>query len=238
MTTEEKRRFWTERGLAEGDWLGLACCLLADYFSRDFLTPLQELDVVFSLEVKDWTLRRYMDLITKSRTKEELDLAKLVYPRRGSTAGRVDPTSLTFPNYSVEDFNPRSDVGGLFLPPPTAQMMNVDDRCKTLTLMTSASSGTGCSSGRNKDYNTIRWRRPRRDVDVLWHRREEEGLWRVRKRPPPPPDRPLLGHRLLLPHPTEVALLVLKKREDGGGGDVKAEKKSKKWDWWMIEDMG
>ncbi len=51
LTPIEKRRFWSSRLLADGDWLGLACGLLAEYFSRDFLTPLQEMDTVFSLEV-------------------------------------------------------------------------------------------------------------------------------------------------------------------------------------------
>ncbi len=179
--------------------------------------------------MKDWTLGRYMDLITKTRSKEELDLAKVVYPRRRSTAGGVDPTSIQFPNFSVEDFNPRSDVGGLFLPPPTALVSREDEEEE----VAAAKAATLASAS-----GTIRWRR--RSVGQLWHKREEDGLWRVRRRPPPPPDDPLLAGKLVLPHPAEVALLVLKKREDAaaGGGDIAKRMERKGWDWWMVEDMG
>ncbi len=242
LTPTEKKRFWLDRGLSDGDWLGLACGLLAEYFSRDFLTPMQEADTVFSLEVKDWTLGRYMDLITKGRTREELDLAKVVYPRKEGVSGGngLDPLTIEPPAFAAVQFNPRSRVGGLFQPPPTLGL-------ETATTAMSGETGEKEAmldfSGARGD--TIKWRRRSVGHGQLWHAHGEEGLWRVRRRPPKPREGPLLrgsvegsSGRLVLPHPAEVALLVLKKREDGGGGDAKAEKEKKSWDWWMVEDMG
>lgn len=47
--TEEE--FWESRGLALNDWSGLAALIYADIFSLDFLTPLDEMDTRFKLEV-------------------------------------------------------------------------------------------------------------------------------------------------------------------------------------------
>ena len=45
-------QFWMEQNLQENDWLGLASNLLTEVFSLEFLTPLQDVDTVFSLKVK------------------------------------------------------------------------------------------------------------------------------------------------------------------------------------------
>ena len=44
-------QFWMEQNLQENDWLGLASNLLTEVFSLEFLTPLQDVDTVFSLKV-------------------------------------------------------------------------------------------------------------------------------------------------------------------------------------------
>ena len=44
-------QFWAGHNLQEHDWLGLASNLLTEVFSAEFLTPLQDVDTVFSLKV-------------------------------------------------------------------------------------------------------------------------------------------------------------------------------------------
>ena len=44
-------QFWMEQNLQQNDWLGLASNLLTEVFSLEFLTPLQDVDTVFSLKV-------------------------------------------------------------------------------------------------------------------------------------------------------------------------------------------
>lgn len=47
--TEEE--FWEAKGLGMNDWSGLAALIFAEIFSLDFLTPLDEMDTGFKLEV-------------------------------------------------------------------------------------------------------------------------------------------------------------------------------------------
>ena len=44
-------QFWSGHNLQENDWLGLTSNLLTEVFSSEFLTPLQDVDTVFSLKV-------------------------------------------------------------------------------------------------------------------------------------------------------------------------------------------
>jgi hypothetical protein len=43
--------FWESKGLSVNDWSGLASLMYADIFSLDFLTPLDDVDTKFRLEV-------------------------------------------------------------------------------------------------------------------------------------------------------------------------------------------
>lgn len=43
--------FWENKGLVSHDWPGLAGLMYSDIFSLDFLTPLDEADTKFKLEV-------------------------------------------------------------------------------------------------------------------------------------------------------------------------------------------
>lgn len=43
--------FWESKGLSVNDWAGLAGLMYADIFSLDFLTPLDDTDTRFRLEV-------------------------------------------------------------------------------------------------------------------------------------------------------------------------------------------
>jgi len=46
-----EEEFWESRGLAPNDWSGLAALIFADIFCLDFLTPLDDSDTKFNLEV-------------------------------------------------------------------------------------------------------------------------------------------------------------------------------------------
>lgn len=188
LSAGERRRFWADRGLSEGDWLGLSCHLLKGYFSREFLTPLQDLDGVFELEVPSWTAGRYVDLVTKSRGKDDLvDLAKAVYPRRHSCPTST-AQSLVFPDFSVDDF---------FVPLSESSHSAGTVHHWSRRFALGASGAT--------------FRR-------ILHSEEERSLWRVyRHASEVRVAKCSLARKLSLLHPAVVALLILK-REDGGKG--------------------
>lgn len=48
---EEVTNFWEGRGLDQNDWMNLAILLMSEIFCQDFLTPLDDPDVCFSVEV-------------------------------------------------------------------------------------------------------------------------------------------------------------------------------------------
>lgn len=46
-----EEEFWESKGLAINDWSALAVVFFTDIFSLDFLTPLDDTDTKFKLEV-------------------------------------------------------------------------------------------------------------------------------------------------------------------------------------------
>ncbi|ODM94685.1 hypothetical protein Ocin01_11990 [Orchesella cincta] len=52
MSGEEVTNFWESRGLDVGDWMNLAILLMSEIFCQDFLTPLDDPDVCFSVEMR------------------------------------------------------------------------------------------------------------------------------------------------------------------------------------------
>lgn len=48
-----EEEFWESKGLALNDWPALAVVFFTDMFSLDFLTPLDDTDTKFKLEVKN-----------------------------------------------------------------------------------------------------------------------------------------------------------------------------------------
>jgi hypothetical protein len=48
----DEEDFWESKGLSVNDWAGLAGLMYADIFSLDFLTPLDDTDTRFRLEVR------------------------------------------------------------------------------------------------------------------------------------------------------------------------------------------
>lgn len=45
--------YWENKGLSVNDWAGLAGLMYTEIFSLDFLTPLDDTDTKFRLEVKN-----------------------------------------------------------------------------------------------------------------------------------------------------------------------------------------
>lgn len=55
---ETEDQFWTRKELAIRDWQGFASKLFAEIFSPEFLSPLEETDSRFQLEVQHIDLKR------------------------------------------------------------------------------------------------------------------------------------------------------------------------------------
>ena len=53
---DERKGFWEGRGLDTNDWMSLCVLLMCEIFCQEFLTPLEDGDVCFSLEVIKRTL--------------------------------------------------------------------------------------------------------------------------------------------------------------------------------------
>ena len=51
-----EEEFWENKGLCPHDWPGLGGLIYADIFSLDFLTPLDDSDTKFKLEVRPFTI--------------------------------------------------------------------------------------------------------------------------------------------------------------------------------------
>lgn len=57
-----EEEFWESKGLSINDWSALAIVFLTDIFSLDFLTPLDDADTKFKLEVIN-TKNKYIKVL-------------------------------------------------------------------------------------------------------------------------------------------------------------------------------
>lgn len=57
-----EEEFWESKGLSINDWSALAVVFLTDIFSLDFLTPLDDADTKFKLEVTI-TKNKYIQIL-------------------------------------------------------------------------------------------------------------------------------------------------------------------------------
>jgi len=57
-----EEEFWESKGLSINDWSALAVVFLTDIFSLDFLTPLDDTDTKFKLEVTN-TKNKYIQIL-------------------------------------------------------------------------------------------------------------------------------------------------------------------------------
>nr|CAD7439625.1 unnamed protein product [Timema bartmani] len=113
--------YWESKGLSVHDWAGLAGLMYADIFSLDFLTPLDETDTKFRLEVR---IEHFAS--TKScffsQPHQQVDLSRYTEMVHGAELGTGGPDLLGpvyaprgniqvhSPYLEVSAFNPRSKV--------------------------------------------------------------------------------------------------------------------------------
>ncbi|XP_064104875.1 uncharacterized protein LOC135214466 isoform X2 [Macrobrachium nipponense] len=80
-TVEE---WWDSKGLAFGDYAGLASLIFTEIFSSDFLTPMEESDTSFQMEVHGVSLSRYTEMIRCLPDRPDLDEKLTVHTPRGN----------------------------------------------------------------------------------------------------------------------------------------------------------
>ena len=62
---------------------GLATQLLCEVFSSSFLSPLEDTDTCFKLEVEHLNLRRYLEMLKSSEFRDDLDVVSAVPSPKG-----------------------------------------------------------------------------------------------------------------------------------------------------------
>jgi len=126
------KKFWEEHDLRSDDWIGLTSHLYSITFFDQILTPLQEADTAFRLQLDNWNITGYLNMVMESNWHDDLDVAKAVhtpkqnlsvsYPYMDSALfdpmdqfGRTDLRSLISYNSSRSDPDP---MPGLCIPLP------------------------------------------------------------------------------------------------------------------------
>ncbi|KAK7072695.1 hypothetical protein SK128_010140, partial [Halocaridina rubra] len=82
FSTEEE--WWDCKGLAPGDFAGLASLIFTEIFSSDFLTPMEESDTSFQMEVHGVSLARYTEMIRCLPDRPDLEEKLTVHTPRGN----------------------------------------------------------------------------------------------------------------------------------------------------------
>ncbi|CAF0762309.1 unnamed protein product [Rotaria sp. Silwood1] len=100
---DEIEKFWNDYDLEQNDWFGLTSKLLQQLFCRDFLTPLEQTDVFYSLQVDHLTLSKYAHMIHSASLHDDLDVVTSVY---------LPETSYTihYPSFNQGIFNPNERI--------------------------------------------------------------------------------------------------------------------------------
>ena len=120
MSSEDQEAFWSDRSLVPGDYIGLASSLLADTFSQDFLTPLQEADLSFQLKIKHWNLERYLNMALESKWTDDLNQidqliqtpkCKLLISQPEISIASIDPMSYDVPSRYSNSLKVIIDMG-------------------------------------------------------------------------------------------------------------------------------
>ncbi|CAF0814063.1 unnamed protein product [Adineta steineri] len=103
LNKEETDKFWNDLDLEPNDWFGLTSKLLQDLFCRDFLTPLEQTDVFYSLKVDHITLSKYAHMIDSANLHDDLDVVTSVY---------LPETSFTIsqPSFDQQILNPNEAI--------------------------------------------------------------------------------------------------------------------------------
>ena len=81
-TSEET--WWDSKGLQPGDYASLAAIILTEIFSSDILTPMDDEDTTFQIEVSGVNLTRYTEMLRLAPTRSDLDPLLMVHAPRGN----------------------------------------------------------------------------------------------------------------------------------------------------------
>lgn len=94
--------FWSQKNLEFQSWKGLASVILCEIFSSSFLTPLEEADTTFRLEVEHINLSEYISMLASGEYREDLDSIDTVNTAKGKI--QIDSPFLDIhvfdPNYN------------------------------------------------------------------------------------------------------------------------------------------
>ncbi|CAH1793364.1 unnamed protein product [Owenia fusiformis] len=80
---KSQEQFWEENDLEPYDWQGLTKQILSDVFSPSFLTPLEDTDTCFKLQVEHLDLKRYLKMLTAGEFRDDLDIVNAVHTPKG-----------------------------------------------------------------------------------------------------------------------------------------------------------
>ncbi|XP_064624711.1 uncharacterized protein LOC135486100 isoform X2 [Lineus longissimus] len=75
--------FWEHKELEFRDWKGLTCQIFSEIFSPTFLTPLEEIDKTFRLEVQHLNLSRYVHMLKSLELRDDLDVINAIHTPKG-----------------------------------------------------------------------------------------------------------------------------------------------------------
>ncbi|XP_013411124.1 uncharacterized protein LOC106174227 isoform X2 [Lingula anatina] len=75
--------FWEKRQLVPGDFIGLACLLLKEIFSPEFLVALEETDNIFKLKIAHLNLARYASMLGTAEIRDDLEVVIPVHLPKG-----------------------------------------------------------------------------------------------------------------------------------------------------------
>ncbi|XP_014679744.1 PREDICTED: uncharacterized protein LOC106819659, partial [Priapulus caudatus] len=78
-----EEEFWEHKNFDFRNWKGLASLILCEIFSTSFLTPLEDTDTTFRLEVQHLNLARYITMLRTADITDDLDTVETVNTAKG-----------------------------------------------------------------------------------------------------------------------------------------------------------
>ncbi len=90
---------------------GLATQLLCEVFSSSFLSPLEDSDTCFKLEVEHLNLRRYLEMLKSSEFRDDLDVVSAVPSPKGKPLQVPSPKDAAMWQKSHRELSAREDCG-------------------------------------------------------------------------------------------------------------------------------
>lgn len=85
------KKFFDELKLDENDWQTYSEIFLEDIFGEGILTPIEETDIYFSLDVNHLNLTRYTEMIAKAEPRDDLDSFRQDYKPESKFLNITEP---------------------------------------------------------------------------------------------------------------------------------------------------